>query len=75
MDDYREPKSKELKELEHIALNTSLGTGFLEQFFPILKDRMELGFTDLLAEVRAIRGILRAILGALVVIAITLLVK
>ncbi|WP_157764897.1 hypothetical protein [Acidovorax delafieldii] len=75
MDDFRESQSKELKELGHIALNTSLLSDLLEQAYPVIKDRVEIGFADLTSEVKSVRGTLQAILVALVVIAIILLMK
>ena len=75
MDDVRETDSKEVTQLKAIALNAGVLSDLAEQWLPTIKNNVELGFVDLIAEVKSLRGVLQAILVVLLVIAVILLMK
>lgn len=75
MGDVRETDSNEVAELKAISLNAGVLSDLAEKWLPAIKNTVDSGLVDLIAEVRSVRGVLQAILGVLVVIAIILLMK
>lgn len=63
------------KTLKAIELNTAVASDQAEQWLPRIKEEVQLAHAEIGASVKSIRGVLQAILGALVVIALILLAK